>query len=370
MIRNISLQNFKCFAEKKDVELSKITILYGHNGRGKSSLSQALLLVGQSMKKKNDIDELLIVDDLVQLQSFSDIKTFGSQDEEIKFWIDTESEKIEMGFSPLEGKPQIGRLSTLKINNEDRFVVQTTQSADDVDERQKIAYATSDITVLQLLKDITYISAGRLGPVNDILRNDSLPSNNVGTKGEYLINVLSRQSQDFVNYVGQSLSEILSGASVKVTDPQASRLELMLNSRDGDQLFRPVNVGFGYSYVLPVIVSTLLAEKGSVLIVENPEAHLHPRAQSRIMEFLVSWALKKDLQLIIETHSDHVVNGMRISMKNETLVPSDAIIQHFAYDNGTVTPVITKITSDRYGNLSEYPDDFMDEWTAQMIQLV
>jgi predicted ATPase len=88
------------------------------------------------------------------------------------------------------------------------------------------------------------------------------------------------------------------------------------------------------------------------------------------MEFLIKQALEKDLQLIIETHSDHVVNGLRISMKKGQISPTEGIIQHFAYDNETVTPVITEITSDKNGNLSDYPGDFMDEWTAQMMQLV
>ena len=370
MINKISLENFKCFAEKKDLKLSRVSLLYGHNGRGKSSVSQALLLIGQSMKKRNDIDELFIVGDQIQLESFADIKTANSKNNEIKFWIETCEEKLELGFSPVIDKPQVGVLSTYFINGENRFDVQTTQGAEHDGEQAKVAYSTSDSTILQALKDIHYISAGRLGPVNDMVRNDTIAPNAVGTKGEYLINALSHQSPEFVEYVGQRLSTILNGAAVNIPDPSATRLELHLNSRDGNTLFRPVNVGFGYSYVLPVIVSALLAEKGSMLIVENPEAHLHPRAQSRIMEFLIEQALEKDLQLIIETHSDHVVNGMRISMKKNVLKPSDGIILHFAYDNGTVAPVITEITSDKEGNLSEYPEDFMDEWTAQMMQLV
>ena len=53
MIKKISLENFKCFAEKKDLKMSRVSLLYGHNGRGKSSVSQALLLIGQSMKKQH-----------------------------------------------------------------------------------------------------------------------------------------------------------------------------------------------------------------------------------------------------------------------------------------------------------------------------
>lgn len=370
MIESVSLQNFKCFSEKKDIELAKITILYGHNGRGKSSLSQALLLIGQSMKERNDLDQLSIVGEQVKLDTFADIKTAGIDQEEIKFWIETEREKVEMGFSPFADKPQLGRLSTLLYNGEDRFVVQTTQASEAAAQGEKVAFSTSDISVLQQLKSITYISAGRLGPVNDTLRNDSLPPNNIGTNGENLLNALSHQAPEFVDYLGQVLSKILNGAAMKIVDPKATRLELMLNSRDGDQLFRPVNVGFGYSYILPVIVGTLLADKGSIVIIENPEAHLHPGAQSRIMEFLIEQSTTRDLQLIIETHSDHVVNGMRISMKKGTLMPSDSIIQHFAYTENGIAPVITRITCDSKGNLSDYPVDFQDEWTAQMLELV
>lgn len=370
MIKSITLNNFKCFAQEIDISLARVTLLYGHNGRGKSSLSQALLLIGQSMKKRNDIDELYVMGDLVKLLSFQDIKTAGTESEEINFTIETDSETLELGFSPVEGKPQVGRITNYVINGENRFDVRTTKNTEHGGEQGKAAFTTSDSTILQLLKDITYISAGRLGPVSDMVRNDTIAPDAVGTKGEYLINAMSHQTPEFVAYVGKMLSAILGGGSVYIPDHNATRLELKLNSRDGEAKFNPVNVGFGYSYVLPVIVSTLLAEKGSVLIVENPEAHLHPGAQSRIMEFLIKQALEKDLQLIIETHSDHVVNGLRISMKKGFMSPEDGIIQHFAYNNGTITPLITKITSDRYGNLSSYPDDFMDEWTEQMIQLV
>ena len=370
MIESVSLQNFKCFSEKKEISLAKITILYGHNGRGKSSLSQALLLIGQSMKERNGLDQLSIVGEQVKLDTFADIKTVGSEQNEIKFWIDTDKDKVEMGFSSYADKPQLGRLSTLLYNGEDRFVVQTTQATEATAEGGKVAFSTSDISVLQQLKSIVYISAGRLGPKNEELRNDSLPPNNIGTKGENLLNALSHQTPEFVDYVGRWLSKILNDAAMKIVAPKATRMELMLNSRDGEQLFHPVNVGFGYSYVLPVIVGTLMAEKGSVVIIENPEAHLHPGAQSRIMEFLIEQSISRDLQLIIETHSDHVVNGMRISIKKGKLKPTDSIIQHFAYADKGIAPVITCITCDSKGNLSDYPEDFQDEWTAQMLELV
>ncbi|HJC99131.1 MAG TPA: DUF3696 domain-containing protein [Candidatus Phocaeicola merdavium] len=76
------------------------------------------------------------------------------------------------------------------------------------------------------------------------------------------------------------------------------------------------------------------------------------------------------MQVLIETHSDHVVNGMRIAMKQNRLNPEKGIIIHFAHDNEEVAPTIDFITCDKNGTLSGYPDDFMDEWTQQMFELI
>ena len=133
----------------------------------------------------------------------------------------------------------------------------------------------------------------------------------------------------------------------------------------------PVNVGFGYSYILPVLLTLLVAEENAKVVIENPEAHLHPGAVSRLTEVIVELAKKKNLQLFIETHSDHVINGLRIAVKHHACLQDDARILHF-YRNSLKgeSPEVTQILIDKEGNLSDYPDDFMDEWTNQMAELV
>ncbi|NJN77795.1 MAG: DUF3696 domain-containing protein [Saprospiraceae bacterium] len=79
--------------------------------------------------------------------------------------------------------------------------------------------------------------------------------------------------------------------------------------------FKAENVGFGLTYALPIIVAILSAKKGSILIIENPEAHLHPYAQSKIAE-LMALAAMNDIQLFVETHSDHIINGVLVAIKN------------------------------------------------------
>ena len=116
----------------------------------------------------------------------------------------------------------------------------------------------------------------------------------------------------------------------------------------------------------------MLAEKGSKLMIENPEAHLHPGAQSRLLDFMVKYAMKNGLQLLIETHSDHIINELRIAIKEKKVENNrDASIIHFTRSQKEKeSPSFYEIKIDSNGNLSQYPSDFLDEWGTQMSKLV
>lgn len=373
MINSLVIKNFKCFKERQEIKLAPVTLFYGKNGRGKSSVEQTLLLLGQTMRAYNNIETLSLTGEFVKLGTFEEIKSALSEEEDFRISLNTERENLELGFSAYQGRSQLARLTTFVFNGVDRLETKTTN--DIVSEELQVGVlksigVTSDVGILQDLKSITYVSAGRRGPVNSSNRNDLLRPNWIGVEGENLINVLADRGASFIKSVERTLSEILSGAAINIPNPEAERIDLQLNSADGAVYFRPVNVGFGYSYVLPVVVAALLAEKGSILIVENPEAHLHPGAQSRLMKFLIGVAVENNLQILIETHSDHIVNGMRIAVKQQKLKPSDCIIVHFAHEHKDVNPIVDFITCDKNGMLNDYPDDFMDEWTQQMLMLV
>lgn len=376
MIKTVTLQNFKCFHKEQPIRLAPITLMYGKNGRGKSSVAQSLLLLAQNMRVQNGVATLSLTGELTNLGTFDETLHQPADNQEFRITLNTENEHAVIGFSAYEGKTQLARLSTFNINGMNRLETYATAGTD-VKERidagtdtPQQTVVTSDVDVLQNLKNITFVSAGRRGPVNSANRNDASRPDWIGIEGENLINVLANKGAGFIKDVEQHLSQILSGAAIHIPNPEADIIDLQLNSVDGTTYFRPANVGFGYSYVLPVIVATLLAEKGSILIIENPEAHLHPGAQSRLTKFVISMAKEKELQVIMETHSDHVVNGMRIAMKQDLLKTQDAVVVYFAHDNETTDPTINIITCDKNGTLSEYPDDFMDEWTQQMFQLV
>lgn len=375
MITGISLENFKCFLKSNHIKLSRFNLLTGINGRGKSSLLQALLLIAQSFDNENSFNYLKFNGNYVSLGSFKDILNRYSQNQSfsINFTTnDTSENDLQCEFSEYPGKDQLAALIKLIVEGHDYFDAPTSADFEESDNSSiRTLGVTSSITGLQQFKNMYYITADRRGPVNYVEKNDNIFGNNVGTKGEHVINILSAKGNDFITQVEKAVSFILSGASIRIPEPKGNIIELFIDSINNSQGYMPVNVGFGYSYILPIILTSLLAEQNSIIIIENPEAHLHPGAQSRLVEFLVNCSKNKNLQFFLETHSDHVVNGLRISVKKKGIDRKDVRIIHFGRDSNLNTePEITQIKVDSEGNLSDYPDDFLDEWTQQMSQLV
>jgi predicted ATPase len=152
-------------------------------------------------------------------------------------------------------------------------------------------------------------------------------------------------------------SEIIRPIRVTAQWPPGIAASVIRYSEPGSLLdgIRPPNMGFGVSYALPIIVAGLLAPEGGLFIVENPEAHLHPAGQSKIGRFLGRLA-GSGVQVIVETHSDHVLNGIRLAAVDErTVGPSEVIVHYF----DGAEPVSIEMTE--RGGLSKWPNGFFDQ---------
>ncbi len=372
MLTEISLKNFKIFEEKTTFPLSKINLLTGVNGRGKSSLLQSILLIKQSLEFNQNTNRLYLNGNCVRLGTFQDVKnvnTGANEDFEIGFGCGDkniqEKFKVIYTFGLYENIENVF-IKGLQGNDKKKQFLMTFKDGDIYQEKDMegnildkgdqvtahsnslfptILYQSSKyssrtqkshlfemnisiIDILSLLfKTIHYISADRIGPKDFYLKENLGSFINVGTKGENTASVLSLCKNDQVHeklYLGQDantllqqteewLKYIFGEAKFNIDDSKNDIIYLLFNTQPKNPNYKPSNVGFGFSYILPIIVSGLIAQTDSILIVENPEAHLHPKAQAKLTEFLAKIA-SCGVQVFVESHSEHILNGLRIAV--------------------------------------------------------
>jgi len=164
------------------------------------------------------------------------------------------------------------------------------------------------------------------------------------------------------------LSRIAPGANANVQSlPVVSMLALQFRLSETGEWRRPANVGYGLTYAFPILVALLAAEPGDIVVVDSPEAHLHPQAQSRMGRMLAAFA-GAGIQLIVETHSDHVLNGIRLAVRDKVLAAAELSLLFFAGSSleghGVTIPRI-----DDKGRINEWPDGFFDQGDKDVAQL-
>ena len=354
MINNITVTNFKVFARETSFNLSKLNLLTGINGRGKSSFLQSMLIIRQSFEK-NGFSHIEFNGSCVNLGAFEDVRNKDISREE-KIII-----KYDFGIRQEE--------LWIEENSEDDMIGAIKNINDPLD--------------ISKLKNIHYIAADRVGPQEFYLKS-TLPSFvNVGTKGEYVANVLLQKRElqvieslliktqlineferlvahDLPTQTGAWLSLILDNdVKIDVSNEGNKRIITLLFQIGKHKDLRPSNVGFGYTYILPIIVSGLIAKEGELLIVENPEAHLHPKAQHELVLFLARVA-STGVQVFIETHSEHILNAVRITTlaAYDILKNNDVSILYF--QNSHLEPFVN-IPIKENGAIEDWPKGFFDQ---------
>ncbi len=383
MFKSLELSHFKCFESfEEPISFRQINLLTGSNGRGKSSIFQSILLLAQSYEAREYWTNVKLKGRFVELGNYKDIIYNGQTDKNFSIILTTDDKTDNtMKFVCQESKDDgIGcDIGNVYVDGNTIFdemgMGNATSDGNNVGEDtiiQKQKVPTSTYNCFTQFANVYYISAERLGPRNAVKMIQERVSDRIGIHGEWVLNSLYDGKDDFQKKVANAMSTILGGASVKVLNSEDFEyVKALLDSKDNQEGYKPVNVGFGYSYILPLIVLPMLVPNKSKIFIENPEAHLHPGAQSRLMDYLISISKEKNLQLFIETHSDHLVNALRIATKKKMhgINHHDSTIIHLNR-NESGKASFAQIKMDKDGNLSDYPLDFLDEWTKQMLDLV
>lgn len=361
---NLSIEGYKCFKEETTFELNNITLLTGANSAGKSSVIQSLLLLKKiskgSITESNPWIDLDLNDPnyALELGKYDDIKSRSDNDYEDFL---NDSHPTDIGFVLNEGKAKI----ELTHNKDTENNVKVSSDEQSIESFKKY-----------LDKGFVYLNAERMAPHYMYKNTDNADycdchgtntgnviqkheNDNCSIKRAYSNSDKNKWSIELDNWINYIFPDV----AVQVVSSGEDHYQVKVLGNAA------TNVGFGITYALPILVSGLTVPEGGMLLVENPEAHLHAKAQSNMGYFLARMAAA-GVRVIIETHSEHVVNGIRrMIVEGKTEMSHEDMTIYF-FQNKQGIKGIMEITMDEYGNLSDFPEDFFDQVRQDMFKLM
>ena len=329
MIKEISLHGFKSYVNQ-NFDLRPLTILTGLNSSGKSSVIQAIRLL-------------------------DNIATYKDKNK---------------AFYQLN----IGDKSEVKNQNSDKIEIKAI--IDNIEHSQISYNSEKDISIAPF-PNIIYISASRKGATSTI----PLFSNfEIGPEGENVLNVIEHFSDEILadslqgEAEGKTFSYVLSGWLQKISPDVKFEPKLAKQADISYSLYdqhRSSNVGYGLSYSLPVIVALLLGtlNQDSLVLIENPEAHIHPRGQYEMSQ-LICLCVEAGAHVIVETHSDHLFDGIRIFCKENKTSFADKVIAYWCQLDENKCTKVDSCHIKRNGKVDNWPKGMFDNFLIDAERLI
>ncbi len=366
MLEFVRIQRFKTLTDAK-FPLAQLNLFTGLNGMGKSSLLQVLLLLRQSHERGLLHQGLQLNGDYVNLGTGVDVLSTRSNEESIAFllkWRDHSALSFRFDYQ---------------------------EQADLLPCSETVGTIPADLSLFG--RKFQYLSADRISPRTHYELSDfSLQQRNtIGKQGEYTAHFIAENqtkplaikqlkhehasTDTFLDNLNAWMSHMAPGLRVRTHLQRTLNLVTLSyafrQNHDVTADFKPQNVGFGLTYALPVVTALLRATPGDMVIIENPESHLHPSAQSSLGR-LCALAAAAGVQLFLETHSDHFLNGVRVAVRKQLIAPEQVAIFFLerSLEDSNHATVVHAPRIDPQGRLDFWPDGFLDEWSKTLEQLL
>ena len=371
MIKQLDLKTFKCF-ELLRLPLAPLTLLSGTNASGKSSILQSLVLLHQTMQENEwstriilngSISELGTVTDVVDQEHGTNGFEIGLSDDDTgcHWWFVGDRGDMSLKVDKVEVRGNV-----TENPNTLQYLLPTHADA-------------ASRGLAGRIKALTYITAEREGPREVYPLEDQYAVTRVGPRGENAVSVLYRSRDDAISpplriteaaptlrhQVGARLDTFFPGCAVDVQQVRnANAVTLGIKTSAATGFLRPIHCGFGITQILPIVVAALSVPEDSLVLIENPEVHLHPAGQALMGKFIAEVA-HSGRQVIVETHSDHVLNGIRRSVRSGEL-PAEEVALHFFRARLPSVPQALSPTLDSSGNIDVWPEGFFDQFDKDM----
>ena len=365
MLTRLDLCHFKCF-EVLRLPLRPLTLLSGSNASGKSSVLQSLVLLHQTMRGYEWSRRLMLNGEIIRMGTVSDIVDQVSARYTYEIGLMGEGGEYQWTFR--------GERDEMSMSIE-RIIIDGTPT-DVMEHLHHLLPPDTTSTLIDKVRDLTYLTAERIGPRNIYTIDDPLVAPVVGPSGEHAVSVLYSKrdksvsdvlllpevsSKSLLQQVEARMRTFFPGCRLRIEPvSQTNVVTLGLRTSDETNFLRPGHTGFGLTQILPIVIAALAASPDDLLLIENPEVHLHPAGQAMMGQFLADVA-QAGVQVILETHSDHVLNGVRRAVKAKHLDADRVAIHFFQPRGGNKAQVVSPIL-DSEGKVDAWPDGFFDQF--------
>lgn len=368
MLTRLELRFFKCF-DLLRLPLAPLTLLTGLNASGKSSVLQALVLLHQTMREHEWSTRLALNGSAIRLGAMPDVvdEVEGRDAFEIGL-VDGDGNIYRWTFG---GDRRDMSLDVLRVSINRRTVERPPELhyllPPDIDDSAE--------SLARRVRDLTYITAERLPPQETYVLEDPHIVSTVGPRGEHAVSTLHWGRDEPVldelalpgapvirlRQVEERMRTLFPGFAIELQQPpRANAVTLRLRTSDATGFHSPIHTGFGLTQILPIVVAAMSASKGGIVLIENPEVHLHPAGQALMGQLMVDIA-HAGVQLLVETHSDHVLNGVRRAVKSGRLSSDQVAIHFFRPRSDELTQVLSPVLDDS-GNIDDWPEGFFDQF--------
>ena len=403
MLTELKLSNFRIFDDEITVNFRPITILIGKNNAGKSSIIKFLLMLRQSINTPGG--PLLVTrGEHVKLGKFFDLKNTRSRKTKLKFCLSMEGEDSpgdvlgtylrRRAIDPHTDKPEYQIAADVKYNKLGTFlgnewglilsakgkkiltslsaITENSKFLDFVSEHQGRAKTTevekTEINLVvqhcfeligQNIKAIDHIAPTKIGISRSVDVGEDRPINYVGQNGEHTLYQLyrlweqrhdSKVQKDRYDFVSKHLEKVLDVGAIDFLE-LGDMVQCNAANVTTGACTNMANFGFGVSQSLPILVQGAMMYSRSTLMIEQPEAQVHPTAQLDLGGFLASLWCERGVGSIIETHSSNILLRLRRLIAKNELAAKDVSVVFFDTQDGK--PVVHNLKINEDGSFQE-----------------
>ncbi|KAA1163716.1 DUF2813 domain-containing protein [Pseudoalteromonas fuliginea] len=348
MLKQLDIKNLKSI-DSASLRLAPLTLLTGANSSGKSTAIQALML----LIRNSDASNRYSMEELIRyLSDFATIRNKKNNAKSINITaIDTENNNYSLDITS----------DSLHMSSNLPYLYELKEECSGI--------------------ELLYLNANRIG-AQDLVQ---ISERKVGNLGEYLFSTFDKvkgkklpdsllkfEGSKTISYqVSKWLSFITGSNTELVTENISDKVKVSFNVKDIDSNVSPFNLGAGISYISKVIIICLMGKKEDLVLLENPEIQLHPKAQAQLGVFL-SFIANSGIQLVVETHCEHLINKIAYEVYEDHISSDDIVIHYKSSVESDFETILIDDNgefNDIDGNIISFPSGFFDATLSDLMSM-